>query len=184
MKKLIIYSIFFLGYKGHVYSQRPANREASLSRYGQTIYPFFQSLHQLHYRNQFKGQWKRYEALISFNTDSLGKMENMKLESTKPLPDSVTSYMKELLLKSNGLWKPVIKNGIEDFSDTLFIHFTIIREGCLGVRLFEVPQKERDELMEEGQLSLSGKHPNQSLYDRIKLNTEKPNHFRVILTFD
>jgi hypothetical protein len=138
----------------------------------------------LHYRNQFKGQWKRYEALISFNTDSLGKMENMKLESTKPLPDSVTSYMKELLLKSNGLWKPVIKNGIEDFSDTLFIHFTIIRQGCLGVRLFEVPQKERDELMEEGQLSLSGTHPNQPLYERIKLNTDKPNHFRVILTFD
>jgi hypothetical protein len=184
MKKILIFLLLLLIQSDYVYSQKLANREASLYRYGQTVYPFFKSLHETYYRNQFDGQWKQYEALISFNIDTLGKMENIKLESTKSLPDSVTSYMKELLLKSNGLWIPSVKNGIEDLSDTVFLHFTIIRRGCLGIRLFDMPQKERDELMEESQQSLSGTHPNEELYDRIKLNIDKPNHFMVMLGFD
>jgi hypothetical protein len=176
--------VTYLGITKKCFAQKLANREAQLHIYGKDINPFFENSHSGYYRNQFKGTLALYRALISFTVDTFGKINGLKLETSKPLPDSATNYMKELVLKTDKLWKPPVKNGIEDVSDSVFIHFTIVRKRFSGTQQYAVLQKETDELSKEYREYLSGTHPNPALFDRISIGSEQRNHFTVTIGFE
>lgn len=112
MKKcLIVFASIFLTcavMAQQTYAQ--AEQEVCLKASTQFLHPFFSGFHQINYRNELAAFSEDYRVKVDFSIDTAGSIVNPSFEN-KNLPEAIKSYVKKLLLSSNGLWQLKVRDG-------------------------------------------------------------------------
>jgi predicted nuclease of restriction endonuclease-like RecB superfamily len=84
-------------------------RPASLVLYGQQLQNCLEDLHQLNYIDQLKSFDFDITIQLTFNISADGNIINTNFDSLL-LHEEIKSYLKKLLLSTNGMWYPEIKD--------------------------------------------------------------------------
>jgi prepilin-type processing-associated H-X9-DG protein len=142
MKTKLIILVSFL-YSTCLFGQNYSNRPATLLNYGQQLQSCLENLHSLNYQNELNSFDFDITTQLTFSISSKGDIINIAYVDGH-LSVEVKNYLDKLLLSTNGMWYPELKNCQAVISKKIVCQFFLLsKKISSGDRL-----KKNDEINE------------------------------------